>query len=306
MALSTLYTAKSFFRQAVADVQAYRQNSEAYVRRFESINNVQQSIQAQFADIVSEAFMTPTTPVLSTTGKYYSSGASWAASTSRLTATMSANWASTDVGNLVIFRYGSSVYVGTIIERISNTVVKLRGDNLPATDLGTVDDVIMAGTTVDGSSAVDISSLKMLRYASQVKLRLESTATKTVEAMDPASFQKFQVSAANNSTRMAWMLQGNYLYVKFGSGLSSAGTLTLWYPRLPDQVSSDSDNVDLLDGAMVQIGIIALKVSIQRSLGEKANPVDQQELQKMIAMLYQSMGGTIGKEEIKKKVEALV
>ena len=74
MALSTLYTAKSFFRQAVADVQAYRQNSEAYVRRFESINNVQQSTQAQFADIVSEAFMTPTTPVLSTTGKTFRLG----------------------------------------------------------------------------------------------------------------------------------------------------------------------------------------------------------------------------------------
>lgn len=306
MALSTLFTVKSFFRQATAEIQSYQQNSKEFAQRFELINNVMQAVQGQFADIVAEAYMTDTVPVLSTTGKYYSSGASWAASTSRLTATMDSNFSSTDVGNLIIFRYGSDVYLGTIIQRISNTVVKLRGDNLPATDLATVNDVIMSATGVDGSSAIDISSVKMLRYTNQVKLRLESSATKYVMPVDPVQFQKFQTGAGNNLDKIVWMLQGNKLFVKMGTDLASAGTLTLWYPRLPDVVTVDSDYIDLLDGAMMQIAIIVLKMSIQKRLSDPFNPADVQEMNEKISMLYNSAGNTIKKEEIKSKVEALV
>ncbi len=306
MPLSTLFTAKTFFRQATAEIRAYQQNSKIFAQRFELMNNVQLAIQGQVSDIVAESYMTDTVPVLSTTGKYYSSGASWASSTSRLTATMDSSFSSTDVGNLVIFRYGADVYVGTIIQRISNTVVKLRGDNLPATDLATVNDVIMSATGVDGSSAIDISSLKMLRYANQVKLRLESTATKYVLSLDPVSFQKFQTGANNNLDKVAWMLQGNSLFVKMGTDLASAGTLKLWYPRLPDNVTADTDYMDLLDGPMIQIGILALKIAIQKRLGEQVNPADVQEAGEKLSMLYNAAGNTIKKEEIRSKVEALI
>lgn len=306
MALSTLYTAKSFFRQAVAEIQSYQQNSKIFAQRFELMNNVQLAIQGQVSDIVAEAYMTDTVPVLSTTGKYYSSGASWDADTSRLTATMDSNFASTDVGNLVIFRYGTGVYLGTIIQRISNTIVKLRGDNLPSVDLATVSDVMMCATGVDGTSAIDISSLKMLRYANQVKLRLESTATKYVLSLDPVSFQKFQTGANSNLDKVVWMLQGNSLFVKMGTDLASAGTLKLWYPRLPDNVAADTDYMDLLDGPMIQLGILALKMAIQKRLSDPINPADIQEAGEKISMLYNAAGNTIKKEEIRSKVEALV
>ncbi len=306
MSLSTLFTAKSFFRQATAEIRSFEQNSKIFAQRFELMNNVQAAVQGQVADIVAEAYMTDTVPVLSTTGKYYSSGASWDADTSQLTATMDSNFSSTDVGNLVIFRYGTGIYLGTIIQRISNTVVKLRGDNLPAVDLATVNDVMMSATGIDGASAIDISSLRMLRYTNQVKLRLESTATKYVQPLDPVSFQKFQTGAKNNLDKVVWMLQGNSLFVKMGTDIASAGTLKLWYPRIPDDVSSDTDYMDMIDGPMIQIGILALKIAIQKRISEPISPADIQEAGEKLSMLYNSAGNTIKKEEIKSKVEALV
>lgn len=307
MALSTEYTSIDFFRQAVSEISQFKQNSKIFTQRFDLINGTQEAVQGQFADLVAEAYMTDATPVLNEVGKYYTSGASYVAATKRLTATMAeTGWAVTDVGNMIMFRDGANIYVAEISQRISTTVVVISGDNLPAADIAAVSDVLMAATGVDGSSPIDISSLRMLRYSNQLGLRLESTATKYVIPLDPVAFQKFQPSAWSNKDKIGWMLQGNKLLVKLGSSLASGGTLKLWYPRLPYVITTDSEYVDLLDGAMVQIGILVLKTRIQKRLNLPVQPETVQEMQDKIGLLYNSFSGNIKKEEIQSKVEALV
>lgn len=297
-------TAAEFWREAVEDLGDIPVSVQHF-SKYLLINRVQELVQGMFADVVAEAYIEETTAVLSTTGKYYVSGASWTASTNSLTATMNTAWSSSDVGNLVVFRNGTSVYVGTIASRTSDTVVVLAGDNLPTSDIGTVNDVMMAATTVSGDS-INIGSLRLLRYGNQLNLTIKSTVTNNVETISREAFQKFNASAAQNRNKIVWALYGNTIYLAKGSNLSSYGTLTIAYPSLPTMVSTDSDNISLLDGAMAQIGINVLRAKIQRRLGIPIPETDKNDTRELIKMLYTSYNQDIKKEFIEQKLESLL
>jgi hypothetical protein len=63
--------------------------------------------------------------------------------------------------------------------------------------------------------------------------------------------------------------------------------------------------MDLLDGAMMEIGVITLRGMIAK----RANisyEADKQDLQQKIVSLYQQLGGAITKEKTEQVIEALV
>ena len=299
------YTVSEYIRNATRDIPQYEQNSAVYTERYDLINRVQELVQGMFADLVAEAYMTETTAVLSTTGKYYSSGASWDTDTDSLTATMDTSWASTDVGNLVIFRDGTSVYVGTITSRTSATVVVLTGDNLPAADIATVNDVMMAATTISGDS-INVSSLKILRYGTQMNINLRSTVTDQFDTLARSAFFKWDSTDPRKRNTIAWTLIGTTIYLNKGSDVSSYGTITIEYPSLPTVVSADGDTVDLLDGAMAQIGLNVLRAKIQRRLQLPIPEGDKNDTRELITMLYNSFNQDVKKELVEQKLESLL
>jgi hypothetical protein len=303
MALSAIYTVDDFWREAVRDMGDI--HNVLSFEKFNLVNRACQLTQGLMADVVAESYIRETTAVLSTTGKYYVSGASWDVDANRLTATMDTVWASTDVGNLVVFRDGTSVYIGTITAWVSTTVVTLTGDNLPSADIATLEDVLMAGTTITNSQ-IDISSLRLLRYGTQLNLNLKSTITNQFETLPRSSFNAWSESKPQNRNTIAWTLVGTGLYLKRGSSLSSYGTITIEYPSLPTTVTTTTEYVDLLDGAMVQIGIATLRANIQRRMNIPITESDKNDVGKLITALYNSFNQDIKKEFVEQKLESLL
>src|SRR3990167_3375626 len=212
MALSNLMTVADFWREANRDL-----NSPPNVLAFEKfhlINRVCQITQGLLADVVSEAYMKDTTAVPSTTGKYGTTG-TFAVATGILTATMNSDFGSGDIGNMIVLRTGANVYIGQISTQTSGTVVVLSGDNLPATDVASFDTITMASTTPTGDT-VNIGSLRMLRYGSQVRLQILSTATTQVVVVKIEDFPTWPTAAPQNSNTIIWTLVGKNVQLKRG------------------------------------------------------------------------------------------
>ena len=289
-------------REATLDIPEYKEGSEIYVGRFWLINRAIQTIVGQFYDLLSQSYMAETIATPSSTGKYYSSGASYDADTDTLTATMNANFASTDIGNLIIFREADSVYVGTILSVPSTTSVILMGDNLPSADIATVNDVIMAATTPT-SDSISLASLPMMRTGQQIKLEVESTVTDTVQYESTIGLKIWRTTLPGNTKAIAIAFAGSTLYMKKGSLLDSYGTLTIRYPKIPDDVSTDATYIDVPDGITVQLVIAYLRTLILNRLNVRRTD-DSSQIEMLIAKMYQTFGQEASAEILKSKMMA--
>ncbi len=301
MALSLIWTGKDIWREGTLDTPDYLQGKELYVDRLNLMNRHIQMVIGQFYDLVKISYMTPVTPVISSSGRYSTVGGTWVASTNTLTITMNSNFASSDVGNLIVFRVSASVYVATIQSRTSNTVVVLTGDNLPSSNQ-TVDYAIMAATTLT-SDAISIASLRMARAGQQIGLELESTVTTSIRYMTSLEINMWRTSEEGNSNSIAVALSGTTLLLKKGSELSSYGTLTLRYPKVPDSLATEDDYADIPDGVIPEIVIISLRSAIARRLGKKTD--EQPQLEALIRKLYQTFNMEVDAEVLKEKAQAL-
>jgi hypothetical protein len=302
MPLSNLYTAKTFWNAATREIKEYKQNDLVYNERFNLINMACQLTQGMVGDLVSEAYRRDTTAVLSTTGKYGTTGV-FTAATNTLVATMSSDLVSADIGNMIIMRTGTTVYIGTIVSRTNATTVVLSGDNLPAVNVAAFDTITMAGTSPTGTT-LSISSLRLLRYGTQLDLQLLSTATNSVFVKASEGFSQWVTTANQNKNAIAWNLVGTNIFLKKGSSLTSYGTLTIRYPALPDLVTLDADYVDLIDGSMAQIGIVVLRTLLEKRLGVQS--VGSTAIQEQVSSMYRSAGNEQKKEVIQEKVESLL
>jgi len=302
MPLSNIYTVDDFWREAIRDI-----NSDSVIafnfEKYNLINRVCEITQGLMADVVSEAYMTDVTPILSTVGKYGTTG-SYVASTKILTATMNVDFSASDVGNMIILRSGTSVYVGTILSVTSPTVVKLYGDNLPTSNKSSFDTITVASTTLS-SNVLDFSTAGVLRYGGQINVQLLSSVTPQVVAYSREGFTRWISSSPSNKNTIIWTIVGSAIHLSKGSSLTSYGTLTIRFPRLPYSVSISTDYIDMLDGSMMQVGISLLRSMIQKRMNIPVD-VDKNLIADQISAVYRSLNGEIKKEEILSKVESLV
>lgn len=265
----------------------------------QQLNAAVEYVAALFFDLMSQSYMTAATVTIATTGRYYVSGATWTAATRLLTATMDTSFTSGDVGKLIVFRVGTSVYVGVVESYGSATTVVVSGSGLPTTDQ-TVNYVLLAATAPSSDSA-DISTLRIMRLGSQVKLELESTSTARVEPLSITALRIIQTSQQNKN-KVFWALQGETILLKKGDSLSTYGTLTLRYPRVPTALSAVTDYIDLPDSA-VELAYLRLKTVVDGIAGIKADYTSQ--IEGAIRSLYRSFGGEVDVETIKAKILAL-
>lgn len=304
---SNTYTAKDFFDHATRDIKDFPENDPVYAERFSLIDRASQITQAMVADIVSEAYVSDFLLNVPDQGKYLSSGGSYTLATRTLTGTMlPSDWSSDDIENIVVFREGTDIYFGVIDEYVDTTNVILRADSgsLPLANIATVEEILMPSSllTYDG---LDISTYRMLRYGAQIKIQILSTASTVIFPLTHEAFEKWRTSAAQNKNAIAWTLIGTSLYLKKGLLLSNFGTVTLRMPVLPLAIGADGDYMDLLDGAMIQIGIVVLRDIIEKRLG-RVPTANKEGLAELIQSLYRSSSGEISKQEAMAKIEALL
>jgi len=298
MPLSKQWTVEKFVKHVFA--QFPNANWSDYVRRFELVNSIQNTVADQFYGLMWQSYMTPAVLLYQIVGKYGTSAMSWDADANQLTAAMNANFEEGDAGKIVVFRSGNNVYVGIISAFISGTVVTLTGDNLPDVDDTSLDAVIMAGTAAPpGSRVLSLASLPMMRTGQTLNLTLESTATKAVQAVSVEDVRMFQPNGPQNKTKIVWAYSGDEIIYDIGGSLANAGTLTVRYPRVPTQVVADTDYLDLPDGMPIQIALLLLKQML-------SSPQDTRgDMARLLVDFYRSKGVAMSEEEIQKKVEAL-
>ena len=302
MSLSRDWTALRFFNLILTDLNKTK-NDVSYAQRFELMNKAVATTANTFYDLMSNAYMTPITLLPSTVGRTYVSGATWTAATNRLTATMNTSFGSGDVGNLIVFSVGASlVYVGTITQFISTTVVVVSGSNLPLTDQ-TVSGVLMPATTPTGQ-VLDITTLRLMRTGQPIKLELETTATIQLEACTSGEIFKFDTTDPGNANKIVWAYSGDQILLAKGSTLATYGTFTLRYPRIPNALTSDADSIDLPDGAAISISMLLTKSYIAER-GQEKSPDVSAEMEYYIKSMYRTFGQEADAERVKEKVIAL-
>jgi hypothetical protein len=159
-------------------------------------------------------------------------------------------------------------------------------------------------TEVGISQSGDKISLAGIRFAmagSETGLIVESTVSSAVVPLAREAFTVFRTSAFQNIKTIAFCYNGDYLYLKKGSGLATYGTLTLRYPRVPIPVTADTDLVDLPDSCM-EIAILKLKTLLmhRRPTPEPEGEIEQ-EMTEHVRNLYSQLGVQATLEEIKDK-----
>jgi hypothetical protein len=306
MPRSRNYTAGDVWVNATRDIK-FSQTDLVFNERFDIINRAVDAVVSTFFDLYSNSYMTPQAiSSSSSTCKYLSAGtASWIAETGLLYgATMTGAFASTDVGKMIVFRIGTSGYVGYINEFVSTTAVYVRGRDLPLVDgSGTIVDVIVVPTVISGK-AFNIDTLPIMRAGQQIKLELESTATKNIKFATSSTLAMFNASAEQNLDMIMWALSGEQILLDWGDNLANPGTLILRYPALPARVVRDDSKIDVPDGAGIEI--VTMKITSivgKRMKIQLADPTPA--MSAMISLLYQTFGQQASAEQIKEKIQAL-
>jgi hypothetical protein len=306
MGRSNSYTAELFWNAATREIAEYSQNSLLYNERFNLINSASEIAQSLVADVVSEAYMNDFLVGIPGTDKQLVSAGSYAVATRKITATMNVAFSTDDVSATITFVDGATNYYGIVQSFVDANNVILRDGygNLPVANIASLTNVLLQPTTLN-YSALGLTSFRMLRYGSQIKMQVMSTLASAVIPFSPESFERWVTTAPQNRNSIAWSFVGTTLYLKKGSSLASFGTVTLRFPTLPDLILSDSETVDLLDGGMVHSGIMILKNLIQKRL--KVRPtLNVDELTQQVQSVYRSMGGEVKKEQISQKIESLL
>lgn len=302
MSLSNDYTAGDVWNDAIFDFKEVARQIPDFLR-FHIMNRAQNLAQGLVADVVAESYLTDLTPVFDNASKVGVSAMSWTASTRTLTATMSVAFATTDEGKWVDFFDSTALtvgYGGTIQSYVSTTSVIVQGDNLPTSDIAIVSNLNVIATTPSGD-ALDISAAKILRAGTQDRIKLLSTVTNYTKSATDMELQQFYSSAPQNVNVILWNLVGVNIYLKKGSSLSTYGTLTFRYPRLPINVTLDADYLDVLDGSMMQLTICLTKTLIAKRLGVEADYT--QEIISDVQAIYRQFDREVKLQVISKKLE---
>lgn len=154
-----------------------------------------------------------------------------------------------------------------------------------------------------GDSEIDISTYRIYRPA-LTKIELESSQTDYVEPVSLIGFRTFRSAAHNSRKKIVYAVSGEIIYIAKGDDLSSYGTITFRYPRVPTLVTADTDLVDLPDGEAVELAIIQLK-KILAERYEKQKKDYKQDVNALVQGLYSSFGVTAEAEEHKSRIKAL-
>lgn len=304
--LSRKYTAQMFFAEVVRDIPD--QEALAGLLDFEKYNLINRSVDliaGLFYSLMSNAYMTPVTILPDTLGRYSASGTgSWTAATRTLTfATMNTSFGSGDVGKVCVFRVGSLVYIAQVESFVSATVITLSaGNNIPTADQ-TVDYVMLVSTTPTGN-IISIADLPIMRLGSPIKLELESTASVTADAVSVSELRTFNSTAPKNVNRIVWAYSGEEILLAKGSSLTTYGTFTMRYPRVPVNVSALTTKVDIPDGPALELAIVKCRMLLANRLAIQV-PDATQTIMALVSALYASFGKEIQMEDMKEKVTAL-
>jgi hypothetical protein len=304
MSLSRIYTAASFWREAVRDL-----GDVIDVPHWEKYNLINRSVRyvsSLFYSLMSNLYMTEV-PITSSIGKYDATPASatYNATTKVVVlGSASASITSDDIGAIVTMRLTSSIYIAVLNSVVSTSSFVVSGLTLPSTNVSGFTEISISGTTVS-SDEFSLSSLPIMMTGEQIKIELASTiASITVKAGTQRSIDVFRPSAQQNLKTILWALNGDKVSLTKGDSVVSYN-LIVRYPRVPTDVSTDAEYIDLPDGMAIEIGIIYLKGLIKQRLTGKKE-IDEGQIQRLIQQLFTEFNQTYSEQIVKEKAQQII
>jgi hypothetical protein len=302
MAISRTHTAKSIWREAVRDLIGYEGEKQVIdIERFNVINRAQDQVASMFYPLIKNQYVTEQLVIADTASAYSTAAGTFTLLTRVLAIAMNADFGPLDIGKMVVFRVGAAVYVG-YIDSVTNTttVVLQNGNSLPTAD-STVDYAIKIAS-VPSSDIIDISSLRIKSGSGDPDVVIQSTATRSIYAVSLDEYMTFRAAAAQNATKIVFHIADLKIYLK--TGLASYGTITLYYPRLPAILATDTDAIDIPDGVPTTLLISLVKKTVADRLNVTGafNPADMQSL---VYDFWKAHDTSVTLQEIKDKMQAL-
>ncbi len=298
--MSTQHTLSTLWREAVRDLGDV--SNVPHFEKAELTTRAVQMVGCQLYDLMTPYYLTEE-PINDNSGSKYTTGATYVSATKTLTLTgLSSNLTSSDVNKWIGFKASTNVlYIAKISSVPSTTSCVIQGLDLPATDLSGITEVHIYGTTVD-VDMIDISALPIMMVGGQININLVSTSH-SVKWFKHEEFDTFISSASNNKNTLACSLLDKSIMISKGSDISTF-SISIRYPRVPNSVEFDDDEIDLPDGAACEIAIIYLSGLIQKRLFGKKEP-NEKKLEAALESLFQASGRENATETIKEKVKAL-
>jgi hypothetical protein len=305
MIQSQIYQIKDFWRNATADIsEGFEQNSPIWNERFDLCNRACWITQANLADVIAEDYVDDT--ALNVTGGNYSSASgTFTLATLDIAISMHSSFTAGDIGKSISYRIGTTIYTGKIATVVGAGEITITSLVLPSGN-GTVADLLVVGAPVGASASIDISSLLLLPYGSELLWQVVSDATQSVNFVDRETFTRFTPSYYPNLNLIIWTLAGSKILFNQGNNLASLGNLILRAPLLCKKLSADTDYIGLIDGAMAQIGIAVLKNLIMQRIPGLKPAEDTHSVASQIEAVYKSRGQQIKEADVADKVKALI
>jgi hypothetical protein len=118
------------------------------------------------------------------------------------------------------------------------------------------------------------------------------------------SIDVFRPSAQQNLKTILWALNGDKVSLTKGDSVVSYN-LIVRYPRVPTDVSTDAEYIDLPDGMAIEIGIIYLKGLIKQRLTGKKE-IDEGQIQRLIQQLFTEFNQTYSEQIVKEKAQQII
>jgi hypothetical protein len=306
MRLSRNWDAGTFFKAGFRDIGLDR-NSPIFSERFDLINTAVEKVHGLFEWLIGNSYLTKTSFNSPTVGNHSTSGTGlFTYATKAVTFSgMRTSFTSADVEKLCVMRINNNLYGAFIDSYTSATAIVIRGQGLPSSVTSTIDWFGIVNS-VPSDGEILLTSLNINR-TSAVKIVLESSVTDFVKSASIEEYKRFRSASDGDKTKIIYSLSGDTLLLKKGDSLSTFGTMTLYYPRVPYKVTSDTHQLDLPDGACCQIALNRMRISI----ATRMNRMDlvkfyYDEMYQEVQGLYKSFGAEIDLETIKAKVSSLV
>ena len=184
--------------------------------------------------VLTDASAKVATPVVTNTA--------YTNATKRITDTGGHGLTNADIGRRVPFyaAAGLNTYIGiaVITDIINSTVFEIDvtiGENIASGN------IYYKALPAHSATYLDLSALKLDKIIKLVDSTHGLVPLKTAFDIENIT------NLAHNSTEVFGYHEGESIYLYKGSGVTSWGTLTLHYYRLPDLPTSDSDYIDVKD-----------------------------------------------------------
>ena len=262
MALSTK-TGLQVYREAARDSQV----ESLDIEKIFLVNRAANDVVSLVYDIVAPHYVKRMYLVQDTAGNYDSGQSSYSTVGSVITMTTPLNnLVNTDVGKIVSFSFGSVIYSGTIASVLTTHTFVFLGNPLPGSS-GNISNLTILNSNLT-TAEVSLSGLNMMWTTEAERLRIEFSVTPYTDYLSFEKFKTFRPTASPN--KIVWTYLGGSIFINKGSNLQTYGFGTLYFPSLPTPIGTDTNPVDVPDGACMELVILKIrKILCDRSNGKQ-------------------------------------